>query len=234
MMTYKQCVIGLLVIAWPCSLFAATVKPFTSSYSASIYGLHVGNITRSLKIANGHYQFVSDVKSTLPFTHVEIFAKSTGLWTANGPMPVDYHYRYDHFHHSKTINTHFDWSKHIAFTDEQGKKQQVAISAGDQDKLSYQLVMRDNLLNNKRPLVYHIADGHDIDTYSFGQTGTNVIQTPAGKLQTVKLQRSNNGPNSENIVFWLAPKNNYAIAKIVDVNNGKVQFSGILNHYQEA
>jgi hypothetical protein len=232
MMTYKKYLAGALLIACPSLLVAANLEPFTSSYAASMHGLPIGNITRSLSIQNGHYQFISDTKSTLPFTNIEMRAESTGNWTNNGPQPIDYEYSYKHFHKIKKVSTHFDWAKHIATTIKHGKREQVTIHKGDQDKLSYQLAIRHDLLNNKRPLTYRIADGHNTDTYIFGQTGTDTIQTHAGDLQTIKMQRTNTGPNSENIIFWLAPKDGYAIAKIIDINDGKTQYSGVLKNYQ--
>lgn len=223
---------GLAAIFCPGLLFASTLRPFTATYSATMHGLPIGKITRSLAIKNGRYQFISDMKSTLPFTDLEIHVESRGNWTTAGPQPLDYEYHYQHFHKTKTITTHFDWTKHIARTNKHGKQEEVTISSGDQDKLSYQLAVRNDLLSQRKRLTYRIADGHSIDTYIFNQTGTATIKTPSGNLKTIKMQRSNTGPNSENIIFWLSPKDNYSIAKIIDIDNGKTKFAGVLKSYQ--
>jgi len=192
------------------------VKPCEASYEVSMKGISAGTVVRTLKIdKQQHYQFTSLTESSLAFINLKIFEASQGIWTQGGPQPHLYQYHYRVFSKKSDIISRFNWHKMIANTIKNGKRNYAVHIPNDaQDKISFQLALRHSLLNHAKNFVYKIVDKDDVNTYIFKKIDTETLKTPMGKIETIKMQRTNAKKDDEVFTFWLAPKYDYLLIKV--------------------
>jgi len=89
----------------------------------------------------------------------------------------------------------------------------VKTSAGIQDKASMELLLAQDLSQNKSRLIYNIVNQGEKSQYRFQKLGNEVVKTPAGTFNTVKIKvvRST---NARETVFWMAKELDYMPVKI--------------------
>jgi hypothetical protein len=199
--------------------FAQTLTPFTANYEVKFHGINVGKSTRQLKInKKGQYTFVDHIWSTFVFTDLDSLQQTQGTYHNNLIQPTQYASTYKNGDKSKKSTAQFNLKTQQASGTYKNKPFKLKISTGIQDSLSYQLQMRINLLEHK-PLSFKLVNQDEINTYTFKVVGNEMLDTPMGKLATLKLTRSNSGKN-RSTTFWLAKKYNYLIVKAVHVEHG--------------
>ena len=93
------------------------------------------------------------------------------------------------------------------------------------DKLLYQLAIMHDLQNGRTPASYRIADGGGIKTYSFEKLGEEVVETPLGSFDTIKILRHKPG-SSRKYVFWCAPDLEYSTGKGRAYRKGRQHHGG--------
>lgn len=90
-----------------------------------------------------------------------------------------------------------------------------------QDKLSYQIQLQQDLLNGKKDFAYQIADGGRLKEYKFVTVGEELLDTPLGKVNTIKVKRSRE--NDERVTYaWLAKDWNYLLVRLQQEEKGEV------------
>ena len=88
------------------------------------------------------------------------------------------------------------------------------------DKLLYQYSIMQDLKQGKSKLRYVIADGGKEKIYIFETQGEEFIDTPIGKLRTIKLKRQRQDSDRQSI-FWSAPDIGYLPVKLEITEDGK-------------
>ena len=78
---------------------------------------------------------------------------------------------------------------------------------------------------------YNIITKKGIVARQFSEQGTEIITTPYGQLETLKVQMAHDN-TERNTIFWLAPKLDYLPVKIVHNDDG-TSYSLILTQYQQ-
>lgn len=89
------------------------------------------------------------------------------------------------------------------------------------DKLSYQLQIRSDLINNRTLQKYPIADGGTLKAYDFELIGEEQLDTPAGKFDTLVIRRLRENDKDRNTTFWLAKDWDYLVVKSQQDDDGK-------------
>lgn len=185
------------------------LRNYTARYQVFARGLTVGHIDRQLSSKKGNYLLKVTTKSHIPMIKLGGFEESRGTWGAKHPKPQQYFYEYDSKGKNKQRTWQFDHKKHrvvnaVAPID-------LEIGEDPQDKLSYQLALREDLLANKQPLTYHVFDGKHLRDYQFTIRGTQTISTSLGQLETVVIQRQG---KKRTTTLWLSKKFDYFIVKV--------------------
>lgn len=202
---------------------AKSIKPFKADYTVQYKGMHVANGTHSLIIdQSGHYLFKSTTSSTIPVFKFKIYETSQGQWTTSGPHPDQYTYNHKGIKKQRNLVSKFDWKRHINFTQKNEDHYQVSIPDNSHDKISYQLALRQDLIQGKKTFAYHIADKKRLATYVFKQVAKETLKTPIGKIETIRMERTNTNPKKEQIIIWLAPKHDYLLVKIIGIKKGQI------------
>jgi len=82
--------------------------------------------------------------------------------------------------------------------------------------------MREDLqdaLQNGQPwpdMNYQVADGGRIKNYNFKITGEEFIDTPVGRIRTVKAIRLREG-GERSTTFWLAPNYEFLLVRLLQI-----------------
>jgi len=95
---------------------------------------------------------------------------------------------------------------------------------GVQDKLSYQLQLREDLIAGREELSYRIADGGRIKTYRFVRIGKETLTTAAGTFDCLRLQLER-AEDQQQTLIWMAPALDYLTIRLLRIDaSGREHF----------
>lgn len=185
-------------------------QPFNAVYKAQ-YGSLTITATRSLqKLNDDTMELRFAAKSWL----ARIEEVSQFNWDDQGQLvPHVYRYQRSGLGRDRKALLNFDWQTQKVVNNVQNKPWTMDLPQAALDKLSYQLQLRHDLLNDKHDMRYQIADGGRLKTYEFEILQDEVLDTPVGQLNTTKVKRIRK--NNKRITYlWLAKDWNHLVVKI--------------------
>lgn len=210
---------SLLILASSASIAEPT--PYRAVYKASYNGVPISatGIRELSRTDDGGYvlrsearAFIASVKET---THFEI---------KDGITPLEYQYHRKGIGKNESDVLKFDWQHmQVARVAEENAWERDMV-AGTQDKLSYQLEMRDELARAWKAgtnwtdtawpeMSYQVAeDDGRIREYRFRVEGQETVDVPAGKFDTIKATRVRDDSARETH-FWLAPDYDFLLVR---------------------
>lgn len=106
-----------------------------------------------------------------------------------------------------------DWSQHVVTFS--ARSYQRPAREGMQDRLSFQFQLMavaqrlPNLFREGATISMDVAGPGDVEAYHFLVIGTETIETGAGPIEAIKLDRPKSGPAEARIEVWLAPSKRY-------------------------
>src|SRR3990172_546236 len=195
------------------SASAASMFPqqFTARYSVSGNGRELGVMTRTV-IAQGKDEFL--FKSELKATHglyallrVKVLKKSRWQLRNGLVRPLSYSYKQSG-PSSRQSQASFDWGSNVVRVMHKNKSLELPATVGMLDKLLYQLVLMRDLESVKNPVQYTVVDGSKVKHYPIDRLGEEIIDTPLGLLQTVKVQYHKPG-SERTTTLWCAKSLHY-------------------------
>jgi len=81
----------------------------------------------------------------------------------------------------------------------------VALQSGMLDKSTYQLALQRDVAAGKKSMSYNVVEGTDVDTYDFRVIGPEKVQTKAGSIDAIKVERVRDPTQSKRITqMWFA------------------------------
>ena len=216
-----------LVLAVTClSVTMQTIAgptPFKAIYKADYKGLPVTAVgIRELKlIEDNKYMLSSSAKSFFAtVTEHSIFRVEE-----QQILPIEYRYKRSGIGKNRKVTLNFDWQSQTV--QDKADAWKMDVPSGVLDKLLYQFKMRQDLqdaVEKDQPwpeMSYQIADDGRLKTYIFKVTGEEEIDTPIGKIKTVKTIRIRK-KNDRTTTFWLAPDYEFMLIRLKQVEkNGK-------------
>ena len=166
---------------------AANGTKLKATYSITRVGQAIGEISETLDITQGQYRLES---TTIPVGVLAIFVKdiikktSSGAYDGQGYHPQQYTYRRS-TKPQKNLDAHFDWKKHTATFNFDGKTESQALPEQLQDLLSlgYQLRFWPKAQDNLR---LPVSNGKKITEYDLQRGGEEMLTVPAGRFQTTR------------------------------------------------
>ncbi len=201
----------------------ANPAPFRAVYKADYKGMPVTAVgIRELKLIEGNKYILSSSAKSFLATIVE---HTIFLFEEQQLTPLEYRYKRTGIGKNRKSTLTFDWQTHMV--GDAANAWEMEISSGVLDKLLYQFKMRQDLQTAAKmdqpwpEMVYQIADGGRLKTYIFKVTGEEDIETPVGKIRTVKTIRiRKNGGRTT--TFWLAPDYEFMLIRLRQIEkNGK-------------
>lgn len=198
---------------------------FRAIYKADYKGLPVRaeGIRALSQRADGSYLLSSEATSFL----ASVKEQSTfRLGERNQLVPLEYRYQRKGIGKNRAAILNFDWETHRVLNNVQSVPWSMDLPEGALDKLLYQLQIRVDMNNAQATgapwpvLEYEVADGGRLKTYRFDVVGEEVIDTPVGKLNTVKVIRVREDSDRETSI-WLAPDFGFLLVRLVQTENDK-------------
>jgi len=127
-------------------------------------------------------------------------------------LPLQYQMTQSIFGSSSVKNVQFNWATKKAIYTDKKKHYSFRLTPDVLDTLGYQIQLRQDLLNNKKQLSYMIAD-KKLYPLRFVIDGAEVLQTPLGEINTVRLKTVRDN-NKRETWIWLCPAWEYLPVKI--------------------
>jgi hypothetical protein len=214
---------GLIAIVLASGLQAASssnpeLSTFDNQYTARMYGF--GVIVNSSLKAKGNNQYelyfgasamVGDVTEISEFT-----------WNPQEQLVKPQHYFYTRtgLGKNRREDLKFDWTAKQVTSAARQSSQALDPTQKVQDGLSYQVQLRQDLLAGKNNLTYAIANGRKLKQYRFEVMGEETLETPLGKVATVKVRRKDDSNEDREIFAWFAKDFQYLLVRLQQEENG--------------
>ena len=199
------------------ALQAASLPAFAATFKIMRGSLRLGTTEVSLTVEdNGAYRYESH---TWPSAWISWLLKedlrelSRGVMDYAGIRPHYYHYQRSGRNSARAADLTFDWNTSTVVNDVDNSRWEMPIPAGTLDKLATQLGMMRELQNGATDKTFAVADGGKLKQYSFQIIGTETIDLPAGRFETVKLNQVGHGKNKLTYI-WCAPELHYLPVRI--------------------
>lgn len=202
----------------PLTTAADAPKTFDNQYKAKLYGFNITVTNRLTKTADNQYDLLFKADSFIG----SITEKSKMQWnpTPQTISPLNYSYARRGLGKDRTAELSFDWKNKSVTNNVQKTSWQMDIAQKVQDKLSYQIQMQQDLLNGQKNFTYQIADGGRLKEYKFIIEGEEILDTPLGKVNTIKVRRSRE--NDDRVTYaWLAKDWNYLLVRLQQEEKGE-------------
>lgn len=205
---------ALLLTGTPAFAAADPLPPFKAVYTTEFdLGVSLsGEAVRELRREdNGRWHFTSEASAMMAGIR-----EASEFDYRSGEMirPFKYDYQRKVLGKSRRASIDFDWPAGKATNVVKDKPWKMAIDAGTQDKLSYQLQMRLDLKAGRQSMSYQVADGGKIKTYAFAVTGEEEVKTPYGTFNTVRVVRDRGEDSDRETLLWFAPELDYLIVRL--------------------
>lgn len=203
---------------------AADIPDFSANYQVELNGIQAGELKRSLTSeANGlrRFQSVSQAKGVFSFFKPDVI-EETSIWklSQGRVTPQQYLYQRSGGKKEKKLSMRFDWTQKQVKIDDKKHPWTLELETGVLDKLVYQISLMRDLATGAREVNYRIADGGRLKTYNIRVLAEEIISTPLGDINTVKLTRERDHDSDRETTLWCAPALDYLPVKLEHVEDG--------------
>lgn len=185
------------------------LTPYQLSYAASYNGMDI-KAERQLTFDGNQYVLTTTAKNMLSSIEEE------GTFTLDtGQRIVDqgYQYKRNILGMKKTEKLKYDRNSGVANYKAKKKERQVTLKDGLLNRLTYQVQLQRDLVNQVSPLQYQVISRGRVKQYNFETLGEEVLDTPMGKITALKVRRVREDDDRETF-FWFAPQWNYLMVQL--------------------
>ena len=197
------------------------IAEYSAQYQANANGIAATAERSLMEISDGSYQLSNTLQATLGGqTIANLQQSSTFEIRDNIVTPSSYSYLLTGISSASNAIA-YNWNALIALSTEDDESWQLELSSQVMDQLSYQFALRRNLIAGTRSdaaLEFKIIDGDEIEQHQYRIMGNEVLLTPLGQLNTVKLERIRAQTDPRSTIIWLAADWEFLLARIEQVN----------------
>lgn len=148
--------------------------------------------------------------------------------------PLSYRYKRKLLGKSRKASIDFDWSKGLVTTVVKDQPWKMPIPEATQDKLSYQLQLRLDLMAGKTEMHYAVADGGKLKEYRFKVTGEEEVDTPYGHYRAIRVIRDRGEDADRETLIWFAPALDYLIVRLEQTESDGKTYALLLKNLETA
>lgn len=173
---------------------------------------------RFFKQEDGKYTFRSESKTTGLISlikKVHILEVSNWDFVDANFTPLHYTYQHTKGKKSRDVEINFNWQKKQIINRVNDSTWHMQTQPGILDKLLYQLTIMSDLKSGHVPQSYTIADGGKIKQYTFEHIGDEVLKTPLGEFNTIKLVRYKSNSKKQTFL-WCAYDLDFLPVKVIN------------------
>lgn len=195
---------------------------YSAEYEASANGL-AATATRSLnRIDENAYRLSNSLTASLAGqTLAKLDQASEFILEDNRIVSQNYSYQLSGVSRASHA-IFFNWDAKIALSTEDDDSWQLPLNDGVMDQLSYQVAMQQALITNRddeATFSFEIIDGDAIETHQYRVAGEEILSTPLGELNTIKLERVREATDERVTKIWLAVDWDYLLTRIEQLNS---------------
>lgn len=214
-------VLTALLMLLPLAAFAETppIAPFSHSFTLTSSGVPFAiKAERSLaKGAKGLWYMHVGADNWLG----EISENTAFYWDSCTPQSSFYRYKRVGLGKERLAEMEFDQLEGEARVVRAGKRSRYAITPTTTDKLSQTLALQCMLSRGDMALELDIADERGLDHVVYRRMGNEVLRTPAGTFNTVKVERVREPGSDRKTLLWFAPEHDFALVQMVQHEDDK-------------
>ncbi len=225
-MTLRTLIGAALVAALSSSTtFAVPPATVNASYDVHRNGLPVATVEESFEKTGDHYRIVSESNPAgllAMVVRTRITIHSTGSITDAGLRPEQFDYgRIDD--PSKNVSAEFDWKARELQMSFEGRRESTPLETGTQDRLSamYQFMFLPD--EPSVEVAFPMTNGKKIEHYRYQPSGSEQIETPIGRFETLRLVKEREGDDN-GVEVWLARDRNLFPVRLVIVEKDGTRY----------
>ena len=188
---------------------------FQADYTVKKGSLTLGSLKTTLKYSGNKYSYHKKTKATglaALLTGIKITENTDGTFAGQQLFPQNYLFNQSRHGKSKIDKAAFRGNK-VAGT-YKGKPYNLIIRKGIQDRASLELMLAQDLSQNKAHLDYQIVGRGEQIEYKFQKLGQEILKTPVGAFNTIKVRVVRKG-GKRDTTFWMAKELGYMPVKVV-------------------
>ncbi|HIQ14105.1 MAG TPA: DUF3108 domain-containing protein [Leucothrix sp.] len=188
---------------------------FQADYTVKKGSMKLGNLQTTLKYSGNKYSYHKKTKATglaALLTGIKITENTDGTFAGHQLTPQNYLFNQSRHGKSKIDKAAFRGDKVAGAY--KGKPYHFTIKKGTQDRASLEIMLAQNLSQNKAQLNYQIVGRGEQQEYKFQKLGHEKLKTPAGTFNTIKVKVIRKD-GKRNTTFWMAKELGYMPVKVV-------------------
>lgn len=200
--------------------YSVSLAPHQAIYTSSAKGISA-ELKQTLKnLGSDHWQLHNRVSMLLAgFEEQASFSENNGTI-----VPSKYHYQ-NQLSRKRDSKLNFNWRNNTVTDSLHGNKP-LTVPANALDKLSFQMQLRLDFLNQNTPFneqSYLLVDKKRLKNYQIKYLGDEIIDTPAGTFNAIKLEQRRPGKDKSTLI-WLARDWDYFILRIRRMDKAKTSY----------
>ena len=204
----------VITLCFTSGALALDLQSYEAVYQAKLGGFKV-NILRSFQVQGSDLTLSTDAKKLFFKRHEKsVSSLSDGI----SVTPGDYVYKRKGFGKRRDRQLVFSWKDATVVDLKKPKQAPLSLPEHTHDKLSYQVQMRIDLMNTpSRELLEYVAtDGERLIYINFHRLGTEILDTPLGKFQTIKFRQERRDKDTT-VFLWVAPELDYLLIRTDEI-----------------
>lgn len=181
--------------------------------------------------ADGKYIFRSESKTTGLISlikKIHILESSTWDFINSSFTPLHYRYQHTKGRKNRDVEISFNWERKQIINRVNDSVWYMDTQPGILDKLLYQLAIMSALRSGKIPTRYIIADGGKIKEYKFEYITDELLTTPLGEFNTMKLERHKTNKKQKTFL-WCAYELNFLPIKVTNIEKDDHVTTAVIN-----
>lgn len=198
---------------------AAEINEFSAYYEAHTNGMR-GNAERHLvALGEDNYRLNVSLEAKMAGINIGDLEQASEFSFSNGTIvPHNYSYLISGIsHQAETVS--FNWDAKVALSTDDDQSWTLDLDGPVLDQLSAQLALARELADSDSDtLEVRLVDGGEVETQRYRVLGEEVLETPLGRLNCVKLERIRNTDNGRQTLIWFARDWHNLLARIEQIN----------------
>ncbi|OEC44899.1 dehydrogenase [Pseudomonas sp. 1D4] len=217
----------LLLALFTLPVTAAELKPFKASYTADWKTMPIsGSAGRALKqLDDGRWQLDFEASMLVAsLSEISVFRLEKNTF-----LPVTYRFNRSGLGKRKQVELDFDWGEKQVIGTDRDNQVRLPLNRGMVDKSTYQLVLQRDVAAGKKSMSYQVIDGDEVETYDFRVLGQERVDTMAGSVDAIKVERVRDPTqSSRKTTLWFAKDWDYLLVRLNQVEKDGKEYQIML------
>jgi hypothetical protein len=178
---------------------------YEAVYAARSSGLSATAERRLTRLENGHYLLNQSMEVRVLGARLGTVEETSQLhYVGDTLVPDAYTYNQSGIS-SRKESVEFNWQEGTAVSRDDDEEWQLDLTSGVVDNLSFQLLLRQKLgMPGNDTVEIRMVDKDEVETHLYRVTGSEIVETRLGRLDTIKVERIRAAGSNRHTTFWLA------------------------------